>query len=77
MLLRCLLLVLLSLKAGWAQTPWRHYNLDIRLTVPKGWRVTQGPVVVDISPRARFQGERKPKFGLTWQQAPPTLLSAR
>ena len=58
---------------AWAEGPWRHYNLDVSLTVPPGWKIIQGPSMLSLDPKQRMQGERRPRFGLTWRQAPPSL----
>ena len=56
-----------------AKPRWQHYNLDVSLNVPPGWKIIQGPVMLSLDPKQKMKGERRPKFGLTWQQAPPTL----
>ena len=56
-----------------AEGAWQHYNLDVSLKVPAGWKIIQGPVMLSLDPKQRMKGERRPSFGLTWQQAPPTL----
>ena len=70
----CLLLLLLLMPVpAQAALPWQHYRLDVSLKIPDGWKIIQGPVMLHLDPKQRMQGERRPKFGLTWQQAPPTL----
>lgn len=66
---------LLFLLAGLAMAEglWQHYNLDVSLTVPRGWKIIQGPVMLDLDPKQRMVAERRPSFKLTWQQGPPTL----
>jgi hypothetical protein len=40
--------------------------------VPADWKIIQGPVMLS-SIRSNAERERRPKFGLTWEQNPPTL----
>ncbi|MFN8608206.1 MAG: hypothetical protein U0931_11790 [Vulcanimicrobiota bacterium] len=70
-------LCLFSHSAALAERPWRHYNLDVRLTVPSGWRLIQGPVMVQLSPNKPWKGERRPSMNITWQQNPPTFTDFR
>lgn len=67
-----LLLLLLSGLAP-ARPRWQHYNLNVSLDVPADWKIIQGPVMLSLDPKQRLKGERRPKFGLTWEQNPPTL----
>jgi hypothetical protein len=68
----CLLLLLLTALST-AEGAWKHYRLDVSLTVPVGWKIIQGPGMLSLDPKQRMKAERRPKFGLTWQQAPSTL----
>mgnify|MGYP003605497022 CR=1 FL=1 len=56
-----------------ARPRWQHYNLDVSLNVPSAWKIIQGPVMLSLDPKQKMKGERRPNFGLTWQQTPPTL----
>ena len=67
------LLLLLLAGLAPAKPRWQHYNLDVSLNVPPGWKIIQGPVMLSLDPRQKMKGERRPNFGLTWQQTPPTL----
>lgn len=71
--MRRLFFVLLLSGLAWADKAWQHYSLDVSLTVPTGWKIIQGPVMLGLDPKERMRGERRPKFGLTWQQSPPSL----
>ncbi len=70
---RLLVLLLLLTGQARAQGPWQHYNLDVSLEIPPGWKIIQGPVMLSLDPKQRMKGERRPNFGLTWQQSPPPL----
>ena len=74
---RCLWMLLVLALPLRSDTTWRHYNLDVKLSVPQDWRITQGPVVVELSPKKEWKGERRPKFSLVWRQAPGTLEEFR
>ena len=69
------MLILLVLLTGLAHAkgPWQHYNLDVSLEIPPDWKIIQGPVMLSLDPKQRLKGERRPNFGLTWQQSPPAL----
>ncbi len=67
------LLLLLLTGLALAKPRWQHYNLDVSLNVPSGWKIIQGPVMLGLDPKQKMKGERRPKFSLTWQQSPPTL----
>lgn len=66
-------LFLLLSSCARAEGPWQHYKLDVRLTVPPGWKIIQGPVMLQLDPKRPLKAERRPSFNLTWQQTPPTL----
>jgi hypothetical protein len=66
------LLVLLTVSVL-AKQRWQHYHLDLSLVQPSGWTVTQGPVMVSLSPEQDWRGARRPSFKVTWQQTPPPL----
>ena len=70
---RLLLLLLLLTGLAHAKGPWRHYNLNVSLEIPPGWKIIQGPVMLSLDPKQPLKGERRPNFGLTWQQCPPHL----
>jgi hypothetical protein len=70
---KSLTLLLLLLLPVAAEGPWQHYNLDVSLNVPRGWKIIQGPVMLNLDPKEPMKAERRPKFGLTWQQTPPSL----
>ncbi|MBS2033924.1 hypothetical protein JST97_03000 [bacterium] len=73
-MIRQLAFFLILLTAGALARPrWQHYNLDVSLNVPTGWKIIQGPVMLSLDPKQKLKGERRPNFGLTWQQTPPTL----
>jgi hypothetical protein len=74
---RLAVLCLLVCAPAAADRPWRHYNLDLSLKVPDGWRLVQGPVMVELSPNKPWKGERRPSMNITWQQAPPTFKDFR
>ena len=67
------LLLLLLTGLAPAKPRWQHYNLDVSLNVPSGWKIIQGPVMLSLDPKQKMKAERRPNFGLTWQQTPPTL----
>lgn len=71
--MRYFLVILLLSGLVWADKAWQHYSLDVALTVPTGWKIIQGPVMLQLDPKQPWKGERRPKFGLTWRQSPPGL----
>lgn len=72
MLRGLLLLTLLSL-SGWAAERWYHYNLNVSLVVPAEWRLSKGPVMVELSPPRDWKGDRRPRFHLVWRYPAPSF----